>query len=172
MFHSLFKILGLAPGSPVADWPEIDAATPPIDLANRAIGPLAFGATFHEARTLGRPDRFERHNQQTSSLLYARLGLLLEFDARTGLEYAAYFVAPDRLDPDHALLRHCTPRLATGVVLTSQTTEADLRALFGPPKTADRDDEEIVLFHELHGLTLECELTPAGTLKRVNLFPA
>jgi hypothetical protein len=171
MFNTLFKILGLAPASPVADWPEIDATTPPIDLANRAIGPLIFGALFEEARTLGRPDRFARHNQQTCSLIYARLGLHLEFDARAGLEYAAYFIAPDRHDPDHPLLRHCTPCLTTGRTLTAQTTEADLCALFGPPQTAERDADETVLFHELHGLTVECELTPAGTLKRVNLLP-
>lgn len=172
MFRPFLKILGLAPASPVADWPEIEIETPPINLVNRAIGPLAFGATFAEARIFGRPDRIERRNQQTTALLYARLGLLLEFDARTGLEYATYFVAPDRLDPNHTLIRHCTPRLSSGTVLTAQTTEADLRVLFGTPQTADRDDEEIVLLHEFHGLRIECEFTRDRTLKRVNLFPA
>lgn len=175
MFRSLFKTLGFssAHSTPVADWPELDPAPPLIDLAARAVGPLVFGAPFDDARSaLGRPDRFERGDDHTSTLLYARLGLLLEFDARTGLGYAAFFVAPDRHDPDHPLLAHRTPRLATGAILTAQTTEADLRALFGAPKSADRDADETVLVHEQAGLAIECELAPAGTLKRLNLFPA
>ena len=175
MFRALFNTLGWspAPSSPVADWPEIDTSTPPaIDLASRAIGPLAFGAPLAEARSLGPPDRFERGDRQTDTLLYARLGLLLEFDATAGLEYAAFLVAPDRHDPKHPLLKRCAPRFSTGATLTAQTTEADLRALFGPPDSADRDAGETVLVHERHGLTLECELAPTGTLKRLNLFPS
>lgn len=175
MFRALFNTLGLspAPSSPVADWPEIDVAPPPaIDLARRAIGPLAFGASLEKARALGRPDHFERGDPQTAKLLYARLGLLLEFDAAAGLEYAAFLVAPDRHDPKHPLLTRCAPRFSTGVTLGAQTTEAHLRTVFGPPKSADRDAGETVLLHEQRGLAIECELTPAGTLKRLNLFPA
>ena len=174
MFRSLLNALGLAANNRFSDWPEATDVAPVLNLAERKIGPLRFGASIEEARALGRPDLAKNSQPApgTSELLYPRLGLLLAFDDAQGLDYAAFLVAPDRHDPRHPNLRHQPVTLSSGARLTAQTTEAELIKIVGAPREIDRDDDETVLSHVLHGLQIECELTPAGTLKRLNVFPA
>lgn len=171
MFAALLRLLAFGHKPRFADWPEPPEVLPPLDLAARALGPLRFGAPLDAIRAFGRPDRHTRLRPFVHDLLYTPLGLLVEFDEHEGLGYLGFFIAPDPHDPKHPRLRHTTPRLASGHTLGPTTTEADLRRLFGAPTHDDRDEEEIILYHLAHDLRIECELTPAGTLKRLNLYP-
>jgi hypothetical protein len=176
MFRNLFPKLGelFAPDR-FADWPDADsAASPTVDLAARKVGPLPFGASFEDARAFGRPDRYDKLDGGGHRLLYARRGLELEFYAGQGFAYAGFHIAPDRHDPDHPDLAHTCVRFVDGTVFDSASTEADLRRRLGSPTSTDRDDDETVLTFTHADLSIECELRPgaAGTLKRLNLFPA
>ena len=171
MFRSLLNALGLGSENRFADWPVTTDQALPLDIAARSIGPLSFGASLEEARVLGRPSRIERINRETLELFYAPLGLLLQFDDAEKFEYAAFLIAPDRCDPRHAKLRHQPVRLSTGPLLTAQSTEPELVRLFGAPREVDRDEKETVLHHVSQGVQIECELSSAGTLRRLNIFP-
>ncbi len=172
MFRSFLNALGLGSENRFADWPVTTDQALPLDIATRSIGPLSFGASLEEARVLGRPSRIERINRETLELLYASLGLRLQFDDAERLEYAAFLIAADPHDPRDSRLRHQPVRLSTGAILTAQSTEPELAKIFGTPRDIDRDEDEIVLRHISNGLQIECELTPSGTLKRLNIFPA
>jgi hypothetical protein len=171
MFSALLRLLAFGHKPRFADWPDPPTTLPPLDLAARSLGPLRFGAPLDLLRAFGRPDRHTPIPPATSEFLYAPLGLIVQLDAHAGIDSLAFLIAADPHDPKHPRLRHGTPRLSSGHTLTPATTEADLRRLFGPPTLEDRDEEEIILYHLAHGLRLECELTPAGTLKRLNLYP-
>jgi hypothetical protein len=172
MFRSLLNVLGFGANRRFADWPEARDFAPILNIAERKISGLRFGSSIEEARVLSRPDGGKQTRPDTNELLYARLALLLEFGDTEGLEYAAFFVAPDRHDPRHSNLRHQPVTLSTGEVLSAQTSEPELVRIFGAPREIDRDDDETVIFHRVHGMEVECELTTAGTLKRLNIFPA
>lgn len=172
MFRSLLNSLGFGAKNRFSDWPEAAESAPVLNIAERKIGSLRFGASIEEARALGRPDASKQTRPDTNELLYARLGLLLEFGDTDELDYAAFFVAPDRHDPRHSNLRHQPVALSTGAVLSARSTEPELIEIFGAPHEIDRDDDETVLFHRVKDMQVECELTTSGTLKRLNIFPA
>ncbi len=171
MFSALFRLLAFGHKPRFADWPAPPEVLPTLDLATGALGPLRFGAPLDDIRAFGRPDRHTPIPPHSHDFLYAPLGLSVEFDEDAGLDYLAFLIAPDSYDPKHPRLRHCAPHLSTGQVLGPATTEADLRRLFGAPTHDDRDEDETILYHLAHGLRIECELNPAGTLKRLNIYP-
>lgn len=175
MFRNLFPKLGeLFSSDRFAGWPDANPAAPlPIDLAARKVGPLLFGAPFEAAREIGRPDRYERRDDGGHGLLYARLGLVIEFYPDQGFAYAGFLIAPDRHDPKHPNFAHTQVTFTDGAVFDPASTEADLRRRLGSPTDTDRDNDETILTFTHAGLCIECELLPGpnGTLKRLNLFP-
>lgn len=174
MLHHLINLFtGRAP-NPTAAWPVIESAPPVINITARTIGFLRFGDPLLDAaRGLGRPDRYTQHSAADGAyitLLYARLGMLLQSDSAGRLDYASFLLAPDAHFPKCPGLVFSSPRLSSGTQLTHETTEATLRTLFGPPINEDRDTGEVILFYSRNGLEWELELTPAGGLKMFNLY--
>jgi hypothetical protein len=173
LFARLLRALAFGHKPVFEHWPAPPDSLPPLDLAQRSLGPLRFGCAATEARAFGRPDRHERPSTGMSRFLYAGLGLELDFDDYEGLDYAAFLIAPDPHGPRHPRLRHCSPRLVTGEQLSAATTEMDLHRIFGAPTHVDEEDaDEICLYFLAHGLRVEAELRPDRTLKRINLHPS
>jgi hypothetical protein len=176
MLQHLINLVTGRPPNPTADWPLVETAPPVINLTARTIGFLRFGDPLLDAaRGLGRPDRYTRHSAADGAyitLLYARLGMLLQSDSDGRLDYASFLLAPDAHFPSCPGLVFSSPRLSSGTQLTHETTEATLRTLFGPPKNQDRDTDEIILFYSRDGLDWELEFTPGGKLKLFNLYPS
>jgi len=171
MLRTLLKHLSRGSLDPTFDWPAVTPPAAVIHLQARSIGGLRFGDPIDEARRFGRADHFIPHEGKACSLVYAKPGLLLQFDEKRRLSYCSFPLAADPYFPKCPGLVYATPVFSDGLRLTSATTEAEICALFGKPKSEDRDEEEIILNIERDGLTLEFELTPAGHLKMLNLFP-
>lgn len=153
---------------PTKDWPEAVGPAPELDAGKGALGPLKFDAPLEEARFLGRPDE-AKWRDGVLELVWARRGLVLEFvDGK--FIYAAWIVGPDAFAPKHPSLRFARPHPVGGPALDGRTTEQDLFAWLGSPDLRDADADEIVVEWTRGEITVECELTPAGHLKRLNAW--
>jgi hypothetical protein len=65
-------------------------------------------------------------------------------------------------------------RLADGriVQLSKDSKRSNVEDIFGKPNNIDFDNDETILFYQIHNLTLEFEMQPNdGILTRMNLFP-
>jgi len=154
---------------PTREWPPALGPAPEFDVERMTLGSLAFGGSLDEAKFLGRPEESRWISGRVLQLLWARRGLLLEFeDGR--LSFLAWIIGPDLVAPTHRDLRFARPHPVGGPVLDGRTSEQDLTAWLGPPGGRDKDEDETILEWEKDGLILEFELTPAGCLKRWNVY--
>ncbi|MES2996492.1 MAG: hypothetical protein V4733_06750 [Verrucomicrobiota bacterium] len=169
MFRTIFAKLKGLPPDPTADWPRLSPPAPAIEH-DGAIGNLRFGDDLTAAQSFGRPEHFHWMRPDYCQLLYAGQGFQLEFDAGR-FAYAAFLVGPDEFLPDSQSLVFSTPRVDSHV-LSRATTVQQIETMFGPPDSADRDDEETVLAYRGRNVTLEFEFAATEMLKRVNAYSA
>jgi hypothetical protein len=159
---------------PTVDWPDFCPRTLEFDLPRQRFGPLRFGDELEAARPLGRPDLFRWQSAAYCELIYARGGFELTLEAGR-FTYLAFYLGPDRCLPRHPQLRFAEPRLVgwrpEKVCLSGSTDAAQLRDQLGPPEAEDVDEDETILSYTRAGVAMELELSPAGRLKRWNLFP-
>lgn len=154
---------------PTLEWPLSTGPAPEFDIAAATFGPLKFDAPLDDARFLGRPDAAQWKSGKVLKLLWARWGLELEF-IEGRLAFIAWIIGPDPFEPSHRDLRFAHPRPVGGPALDGRTTEADLVAWLGPHERRDSDPDETILEWVKNGLVHEFELTPAGSLKRWNVY--
>lgn len=168
MLSSIFdKLLGRRP-NPTEHWPRVSMPAPDINLSQGTIGPLRFGDDLASANVFGRPDMFRWTQSDYCQLVYAGAGFQIDFDSGK-LACAAFFVGPDTHLPVGASFSK--PRFFPSARFSKDTSQKEIEAVFGAPKSRDCDDDEILLFYEVKALTIEFECTPAGLLKRSNIYP-
>lgn len=165
----LLSFLFGGPPDPTRDWPLSTGAAPEFDVSAGTLGALKFGAAVEEARVFGRPDEARWKSGRVLRLLWARWGLEIEF-VEGRLEFIAWIIGPDPCAPSHRDLRFAHPKPVGGPVLDGRTTEADLTAWLGPGDRRDADDDETIVEWVKNGLIHEFELSPAGKLKRWNVY--
>lgn len=145
MLTSLLKKLRVAGYDETSNWGTRSQTELVINLEARTVGPFQFGDALDAFRSLGRADKFLRHEGKRCSLLYGSLGLLLEFDEDRQLCYVSFLVDEDSRFPRCPGFAFARPVFASGITLSEASTESDLRSRFGKPKHEDLDDHEIVL---------------------------
>ena len=160
---------------PTLSWPPSTVPMPDFDINTMQFGALHFGDPLEAAASLGRPDRFMWTQDEYCELLYASRGFQLDFD-RGKLAYLAFFIGPDEFVPTHSAFQFSKPRVhgvaIDGIELSPGVDRALIEKLLGPPDSVDVDAEEVILFYNRQGITLEFELDgKAGALKRWNLYP-
>ncbi len=169
----LDRILG-RPADPTAQWGQFQPPIPDFDLVEMKFGKLKFGAGYDAASFLGRPAKIRWPRKDYGELIYPDGGFQMDFD-NGKFAYLAFQIGPDPCVPTDIKFIHSKPRLRgasqESVRLTESTSRADLEKLLGAPTTTDEDKDETVISYEWDRLTMEFEFTPAGRLKRWNLFP-
>ncbi|PKL41528.1 MAG: hypothetical protein CVV41_18230 [Candidatus Riflebacteria bacterium HGW-Riflebacteria-1] len=155
---------------PTKDWPVTDFSTPDFVMQEQSFGRLHFGCELADAQHFGRPDLFVWRDNDYCELVYACHGFQLDFEEGR-LCYIAFFIGPDSCLPNLPGMVFSQPCFEKVAQFTQKTTSQDLVDLFGEPISEDFDSEEIVRNFVHSRLVFECELTPEGFLKRLNLFP-
>jgi hypothetical protein len=163
------KLFGLQK-DPTADWPILVQSTPEVDCTRRMVSSMHFGDPWTVARQFGRPDRFRWIQPGYCELIYAQAGWQMDFD-QDRFAYVAFFIGPDCYVPTMCPPISFSRPHVDGMTLSCETTQAQVEQKFGPPRSRDRDEDETILFYAGSALTLEFELTPAGNLKRLNIYP-
>ena len=173
MFARLFRRFK---PDPTAKWPVAPRWRPVMNWQTHAIGPMNFGALFHEAEQLGRPDLYESDDADPDyvTITYSLPGVLFGFENQQ-LEYMAFFFGPDPYLPKAPCLTFCRLEFGggpfAGIMLTYQTTETFVSEALGKPMLRDVDDDETILFYRFGKDTFEFEFKPDGALKRLNVYP-
>ncbi len=156
---------------PPGEWPISTITEPPrFNSSRRAFGPLRFGDALESASAFGRPDHFLKSEDDYWELIYAQAGFQIDFDADR-LAYIAYFIAPDACLPKAAPITFSQPVIDSHR-LSSTTSPEHVETLFGPPKSREEEENELVLSYDENGLTMEFEFTSTTSLKRLNIYPA
>ena len=169
MLQSLIaRLTGRRP-DPTRRWPRCYPDTPMVDLARGTVGSLRFGDAIDCAQCFGRPDRFRWSRPDYCELLYAGAGFEIDFDGGR-LAYVAFFLGPDECLPKCSELRFASMWL-DGRPISKGTSLPEIQTVFGRPVSAERGEDEIVVCYVRNGLLVEFEATPAGALKRANVFP-
>jgi len=168
MLRSLLNTLTGRRPDPTEGWPQISLSAPDIDSSQGGIGPLRFGDELATAHLFGRPDIFRWIQPDYCEMVYTRAGFQIDFD-KGRMAYAAFFLGPD----SHLLAgaSFSAPRLDSSSRLSRDIQLKQIETVFGHPKSRDTDAEEIILFYEKNGLTIEFEATATGELKRLNVYP-
>jgi hypothetical protein len=161
--------------APTADWGVFVPPMPVLDLSRMRFGSLGFGDGFEAAAFLGRPDRCVWTQDGYCELLYAGGGFQLDYDGGR-FSYLAFFIGPDRHQPDHPALAFSAPRLCgdpyNDVGLSQNTDRQLLERMFGPPGKVDAAADETILNYTRKGVAMEFEMDGVtGLLKRWNLYP-
>ncbi len=168
----LKRLFGQTP-DPLADWPEPPTQAPVLDLRESSVGPLRFGSSSMEARSLGRPARIGGNLASSAELVYPGAGFSLAYEEGK-LFFATYYLNPAEFDAHHAGLSS-----ARAVIITadgghhevhSETNAEGFVAIFGKPDSAELDEDESILEWTHGELTIEAELTAAGRAQRLNVF--
>jgi hypothetical protein len=170
---NFFKKLFGIHDNPTSEWPELPAITPMLDLRREQIGPLPFNSSITDAKTFGKPDRYQPNAGNNPHLLYARAGFALDYELGV-LVYVTFYLAPDEYAPVHPAMqfRPVSVIVADGQTheLTAETQAEALVAAFGKPLRADVDDDESVLVWKSRKLTLEAELNAQARLKALAVY--
>lgn len=164
-------ILG-RPANPTLDWPEYRRRPPVVDVTRGIFNDVPFCQPLDVASQLGRPDVFRWLRRRECELLYRQGGFVVEFVE--GLDIVGLLIAPDEFLPEGiGNVEYCRPVLrsaGTGdFVGTPEKNRAAIVAHFGEPASVDADTDETILTYEWNRYHLEFELTPADTLKRINV---
>lgn len=170
---NFLKRLFGAQSAPTVSWPVLPPATPLLDLSKEMAGPLRFNTPFNEAQVFGRPDECIGNPAKNGHLHYVRAGFSLEYEAGL-LVFVTYFIGPDEFAPKHDGLIHSRPQIVVpnrpaGEIHVDSTAE-DLVAVFGPPESAEVEEDESVLTWSFGNLTVEAELGAQARMRRLNVF--
>jgi len=170
---NFLKSLFGAKATPTDSWPIFPPATPMLDLAKETAGPLRFNTPFTEAQVFGRPDECRGNPAKNGHLDYVRAGFSLEYEAGL-LVFVTYFIGPDEFAPKHEALIHSRPQILApnrppGEIHADSTAE-DLVAVFGPPESAEVEENESILTWSFGNLTVEAELGDQAHMRRLNVF--
>lgn len=168
----LKRLFGGTP-DPTEAWPVLPVTTPSIDLRTMTFGPLRFGMTLEELKTLGRPAKYKHYNATTGDLLYAQAGFEVQMeegrfvfiqyftgrDAMTDAEPGMVLAAPTVILPD-----------GSSLPISAGTKGEALVEIFGTPEGAEMGEEGSVLTWDRGEVTIEAELDEHTRVVRLNLF--
>lgn len=165
-YETWLDFLWYRPADPTRDWSISDQPLPVIRLNPFSLGGLRFGDPVANAEFLGRPEKCRRFRFASNvQLLYARHGLVLEFEAGRLVEAIFHIGTGTYLGPIQAAAL-CRPRVEGGGELTATTTIDEFVRIVGEPQRRGReeDDVEVILYYENAAACMEAEFNPQGTL--------
>ena len=134
---------------PTRYWERSNEPLPLFDREEVSLGDLKLGDRLEQAEFLGRPDHVEHLDHRGSIELHYlakgfRLGFLPEFLELTCI------IAPRPGESPKLGQGYCRPRLSGDIEFTPETTVADVRELFGPPKAEYDYPQEKTLVYCYH----------------------
>ena len=165
-YETWLDFLWYRPADHTRGWSTSDQPLPTIRLKPFGLGGLQFGDPVTNAEFLGRPEKCRRFRAAGNwQLLYARHGLLLEFEAGRFVE-AIFHIGPGTYAEPMEGAALCRPRIEGGGELTAATTVDEFVRILGKPqrREVDEDDGEVVLYYENAAACMEAEFNPQGTL--------
>lgn len=155
---------------PTADWSPVPVpGSVKLDLYDREISGVCFGASPQELRRIGRPRN--RHALQHGRFVYPGLGLVVE--AQDGaVAYAGICLDPGGEPADGLTMADLTLVTPDREVhkVTPWTGAANIVAWLGEPHDLERDETEDLIIYYLHGLTLEVECNTSAEVRWVSAY--
>jgi hypothetical protein len=165
-YETWLDFLWYPPANPTSDRSISNQPLPAIRLKPFSLGGLRFGDPVANAEFLGRPEKCRRFRAAGNvQLLYARQGLLLEFEAGRFVEAIFHIGTGTYASPIQGAAQ-CRPRVEGGGDFTATTTIDEFVQILGKPQRIerDKDDGEVVLYYENAAACMEAEFNPQGTL--------
>mgnify|MGYP000970674134 CR=1 FL=1 len=152
------------------DWPRINE--PPeirLDLATGSLGILRFGDHIDAARPLGRPGDYHRHQGKGCGLLYLERGVYLEFNDRRELSFVTFHLSQSPASSSSRFIGRPL-HLSDGAVVSFENSSDDISRLFGKSIEAAKDEDGMMLTHQVHGFLLDVYFTHSGRIYEIDIF--
>ena len=135
-----------------------------LDLSANTLSGVRIGGSLDGFMRLGPAEDREAAEQEVYR--YYSRGLEITADEGFVTAFRILFAGSEGFQPFPGRCSYS----AQPVALSASTTEADLRGVFGEPYWRDRDDEEILLFHEFPPIEWQIELNQGGALAQWTLL--